>query len=324
MTQHSIPVWFEIATIAVLVAILLIDVFVIARRPHEPSTKESALWVGFYALLAVIFGTFLAFTSDGTRASEFFAGWLTEYSLSIDNLFVFVIIMARFAVPKKYQQEVLMFGIIMSLILRAIFIFLGVAILNAFSGIFYIFGAFLIYTAIHQLFRSEDTDEESESKLTKFLSKRIAYTETYDGMKLRTMVDGKKTFTPIIVVFITLALTDVMFAFDSIPAIFGITTDGFIVLTANIFALMGLRQLYFLLGSLIERLRYLEYGISAILAFIGFKLVSHAMHVNELPFINGGKHIDWAPEISTETSLIVIVVCLVVSAGASLFIKKKD
>jgi tellurite resistance protein TerC len=324
VTQHSIPVWFEIATIAVLVAILLIDVFVIARRPHEPSTKESALWVGFYALLAVIFGTFLAFTSDGTRASEFFAGWLTEYSLSIDNLFVFVIIMARFAVPKKYQQEVLMFGIIVSLILRAIFIFLGVAILNAFSGIFYIFGAFLIYTAIHQLFRSEDTDEESESKLTKFLSKRIAYTETYDGMKLRTMVDGKKTFTPIIVVFITLALTDVMFAFDSIPAIFGITTDGFIVLTANIFALMGLRQLYFLLGSLIERLRYLEYGISAILAFIGFKLVSHAMHVNELPFINGGKHIDWAPEISTETSLIVIVVCLVVSAGASLFIKKKD
>ena len=324
MTQHSIPVWFEIATIAVLVAILLIDVFVIARRPHEPSTKESALWVGFYALLAVIFGTFLAFTSDGTRASEFFAGWLTEYSLSIDNLFVFVIIMARFAVPKKYQQEVLMFGIIVSLILRAIFIFLGVAILNAFSGIFYIFGAFLIYTAIHQLFRSEDTDEESESKLTKFLSKRIAYTETYDGMKLRTVVDGKKTFTPIIVVFITLALTDVMFAFDSIPAIFGITTDGFIVLTANIFALMGLRQLYFLLGSLIERLRYLEYGISAILAFIGFKLVSHAMHVNELPFINGGKHIDWAPEISTETSLIVIVVCLVVSAGASLFIKKKD
>ncbi|MEN9731317.1 MAG: hypothetical protein RL488_627 [Actinomycetota bacterium] len=324
MTQHSIPVWFEIATIAALVAILLIDVFVIARRPHEPSTKESALWVGFYALLAVIFGTFLALSADGTRASEFFAGWLTEYSLSIDNLFVFVIIMARFAVPKKYQQEVLMFGIIVSLVLRAIFIFLGVAILNAFSGIFYIFGAFLIYTAIHQLSRSEETDEESESKLTKFLNKRIAYTETYDGMKLRTVVDGKKTFTPILVVFITLALTDVMFAFDSIPAIFGITTDGFIVLTANIFALMGLRQLYFLLGSLIERLRYLEYGISAILAFIGFKLVSHAMHVNELPFINGGKHIEWAPEISTETSLIVIVVCLAVSAGASLIIKKKD
>jgi tellurite resistance protein TerC len=324
MAAHSIPVWFETATIVALVAILLADVFIIARRPHEPSTKESSLWVGFYALLAVIFGTVLAVTSDGARASEFFAGWLTEYSLSVDNLFVFVIIMARFAVPKKYQQEVLMVGIIMSLVLRAVFIFLGVAILNAFTGIFYLFGAFLIYTAIHQLFRSEDDDEESESKLTKFLSKRIAYTQAYEGVKLRTVVSGKKTFTPIIVVFITLALTDVMFAFDSIPAIFGITTDGFIVLTANIFALMGLRQLYFLLGSLIEKLRFLEYGISAILAFIGFKLVAHAMHENELPFINGGHHIEWAPEISTETSLIVILVCLTLSAGVSLIFKKKD
>ena len=324
MTAHAIPSWFELATIVVLVLILLADVFIIARRPHEPSTKESTLWVGFYALLAVLFGIFLAITSDGARASEFFAGWLTEYSLSVDNLFVFVIIMARFAVPKKYQQEVLMVGIIMSLLLRAAFIFAGVAILNAFTGIFYLFGAFLIYTAIHQLFRSEEDDEESESKLTKFLSKRIAYSETYEGMKLRTKLNGKKTFTPIIVVFITLALTDVMFAFDSIPAIFGITTDGFIVLTANIFALMGLRQLYFLLGSLIERLRFLEYGISAILAFIGFKLFTHAMHQNEIPFINDGKHIEWAPEISTETSLIVIVACLAVSAGASLIIKKKD
>jgi tellurite resistance protein TerC len=324
MTGHAIPVWFETATIVGLVAVLLADIFIIARRPHEPSTKESALWVGFYALLAVIFGTVLALSSDGARASEFFAGWLTEYSLSVDNLFVFVIIMARFAVPKKYQQEVLMVGIIMSLVLRAVFIFLGVAILNAFTGIFYLFGAFLIYTAIHQLFRSEDDDEESESKLTKFLSKRIAYTQTYEGMKLRTTLNNKRTFTPIIVVFITLALTDVMFAFDSIPAIFGITTDGFIVLTANIFALMGLRQLYFLLGSLIEKLRFLEYGISGILAFIGFKLVAHAMHENELPFINGGHHIEWAPEISTETSLIVIVVCLTLSAGASLIFKKKD
>ncbi len=324
MGNHSIPAWFELATIIALVGILLADVFIIARRPHEPSTKESALWVGFYALLAVIFGAFLVVTSGGGRASEFFAGWLTEYSLSVDNLFVFVIIMSRFAVPKKYQQEVLMVGIIMSLVLRAAFIFAGVAILNAFTGIFYLFGAFLIYTAIHQLFRSEDDDEESESKLTKFLSKRIAYTETYEGMKIRTDVAGKRTFTPIIVVFITLALTDVMFAFDSIPAIFGITTDGFIVLTANIFALMGLRQLYFLLGSLIEKLRFLEYGISAILAFIGFKLVAHAMHVNELPFINGGYPIEWAPDISTEASLFVIVICLALSAGASLLISKKD
>ena len=322
--HHSIPAWFEFATIGVLVALLLADVFMISRRPHVPSTKESALWVGFYATLALLFAATIWLTSGIDRASEFVAGWLTEYSLSVDNLFVFVIIMARFAVPKKYQQEVLMVGIVMSLVLRAVFIFAGVAILNAFTGIFYLFGAFLIYTAIHQLVRTEDDEEESESKLTKFLSKRIAYTETYEGMKIRTNVDGKRTFTPIIVVFITLALTDVMFAFDSIPAIFGITTDAFVVLTANIFALMGLRQLYFLLGNLIEKLRFLEYGISAILAFIGFKLVAHAMHENELPFINGGKHIEWAPEISTNTSLIVIVVCIAVSAGASLIIKKKD
>lgn len=324
MIHHPIPVWFEAASITVLVLILLADFLVILKRPHVPSTKESALWVGAYATLAVIFGFMLLAFSGADRSSEFFAGWLTEYSLSVDNLFVFVIIMTRFAVPKKLQQEVLMVGIVMSLILRGAFIFAGVAILENFKGVFYIFGAFLIYTAIHQLFRSEEGDEESESKLTKFLSQRIAYTETYDGVKLRTNVNGKKTFTPMLIVFITIALTDVMFAFDSIPAIFGITTDAFIVLTANIFALMGLRQLYFLLGGLIEKLRFLEYGISAILAFIGFKLMAHAMHVNELPFINGGKPIEWAPEIETSTSLIVIVVCLVVSAGASLIVAKKQ
>jgi tellurite resistance protein TerC len=285
--------------------------------------RESAIWVTFYAVLAIIFGISLGVYSDADRAGEFFAGWLTEYSLSVDNLFVFIIIFARFAVPKKYQQEVLMVGVIMALILRAIFIFLGVAILEAFTGVFYLFGAFLLYTAYHQLKRKKDDEEESESKLTKFLSKRIAYSETYDGMKLRTMIDGKKTFTPMVVVFITIALTDVMFAFDSIPAIFGITTDPFIVLTANIFALMGLRQLYFLLGGLMERLRYLEYGIAAILAFIGFKLITHAMHENEIPFINGGEKILWAPEISTTTSLVVIVSCIAISAIASLVVTRK-
>lgn len=285
--------------------------------------RESAIWVSFYAVLAIIFGISLGFYSNADRAGEFFAGWLTEYSLSVDNLFVFIIIFARFAVPKKYQQEVLMVGVIMALILRAIFIFLGVAILEAFTGVFYLFGAFLLYTAYHQLKRKKDDEEESESKLTKFLSKRIAYSETYDGMKLRTMIDGKKTFTPMVVVFITIALTDVMFAFDSIPAIFGITTDPFIVLTANIFALMGLRQLYFLLGGLMERLRYLEYGIAAILAFIGFKLITHAMHENEIPFINGGEKILWAPEISTTTSLVVIVSCIAISAIASLVVTRK-
>jgi len=319
-----IPSWFELATLGVLVLILLADVLVIARRPRVPSVKESAAWVSFYALLAVIFGFSLIATSTGERAGQFFAGWLTEYSLSMDNLFVFVIIMARLAVPKKHQQEVLMIGIVMSLVLRAGFIFAGAAIIKAFSEIFYLFGAFLIYTAIHQLRRDEESDEESESRLTQFLQKRISYSPKFIGMKIRANVNGKKTFTPLIVVLITLAFTDIMFAFDSIPAIFGITTDPFIVFTANIFALMGLRQLYFLLGALIERLRFLEYGISAILAFIGFKLIAHAMHENELPFINGGKSIEWAPEVSTTTSLIVILVCLGVSAAASLLNVKKE
>jgi tellurite resistance protein TerC len=211
-----------------------------------------------------------------------------------------------------------MVGVVLALILRGIFIAVGAALIESFSAIFYVFGAFLLYTAWHQAFRSHDDEEESESKLIVWLRKRIEVSKDYDGAKIRTVQDGRKMFTPMLVVFIAIAATDVMFAFDSIPAIFGITTDPFIVFTANVFALMGLRQLYFLLGGLLDKLEYLKYGIAFILGFIGFKLVSHAMHVNELPFINGGKHIDWAPEISTDTSLMVIVGSIVISAAASL------
>lgn len=309
---------FEIISMVIVTAILLLDVLLIFKRPHIPSARESTLWVGFYALLALIFAFLLGQNFGSAKSTEFIAGWLTEYSLSLDNLFVFVIIMTRFKVPKKYQQEVLMVGIVMALILRGIFILLGAALIENFSWIFYLFGAFLLYTAYHQAFRGHDDEEESESKLIRVLRRRIHVVDHYDGMKLRTQHDGKKAFTPLIVVFTAIALTDVMFAFDSIPAIFGITTDAFIVFTANVFALMGLRQLYFLLGGLLDKLEYLKYGIAAILGFIGFKLVSHAMHVNELPFINGGKHIDWAPEISTEVSLGVIVLCITVSAVVSL------
>jgi tellurite resistance protein TerC len=309
---------FEIISMIVVTAILLADVLLIFKRPHIPSAKESTLWVGFYASLALIFALLLGLNFGATKSTEFIAGWLTEYSLSLDNLFVFVIIMTRFKVPKKYQQEVLMVGIVMSLVLRGIFILLGAALIENFSWIFYIFGAFLLYTAYHQAFRGHDDEEESESKLIQLLRKRIHIVEHFDGVKLRTVVGGKKAFTPILAVFLAIALTDVMFAFDSIPAIFGITTDSFIVFTANVFALMGLRQLYFLLGGLLDRLEYLKYGIAAILGFIGFKLVTHAMHVNELPFINDGHHIEWAPEISTELSLGVIVASIAISAAASL------
>ena len=301
----------------ILTLILIADVLIIFKRPHIPSAKESTAWVVFYALLAIAFGGVIAWLGNAEAASQFYAGWLTEYSLSVDNLFVFVIIMSRFSVPKKYQQEVLMVGVVMALVLRGLFIIAGAALIQTFSAIFYIFGAFLIYTAYHQAFRTEDDDEESESKLIVMLRKRITVSKDFDGAKIRTVVDGKKVFTPMIVVFAAIALTDVMFAFDSIPAIFGITTDAFIVFAANVFALMGLRQLYFLLGGLLDKLEYLKYGIAFILGFIGFKLIAHAMHENELPFINDGHHIDWAPEISTNTSLIVIVASISVAAIAS-------
>lgn len=311
----------------VITLILVLDILLIFKRPHIPSAKESTLFIVFYAALACIFGLLLWQLFSAERATEFFAGWLTEYSLSLDNLFVFVIIMAKFAVPRKYQQEVLMVGVVLALILRGAFILVGAALIESFSFIFYVFGAFLLYTAWHQAFRSHDDEEQSESKLIVWLRKRVEVSKDFDGAKIRTLVNGKKIFTPMLIVFVAIAATDVMFAFDSIPAIFGITEDPFIVFTANVFALMGLRQLYFLLGGLLDRLEYLKYGIAFILAFIGVKLVAHAMHVNELPFINGGEHIEWAPEIPTTVSLGVIVTSIAVSALASVIsarIKEKQ
>jgi tellurite resistance protein TerC len=318
---------FELIAMVVITLILVLDILLIFKRPHIPSAKESTLFIVFYAGLACLFGLLLWQLFSAERATEFFAGWLTEYSLSLDNLFVFVIIMAKFAVPRKYQQEVLMVGVVLALILRGAFILVGAALIESFSFIFYVFGAFLLYTAWHQAFRSHGDEEESESKLILWLRKRVEVSKDFDGAKIRTLVNGRKIFTPMLIVFVAIAATDVMFAFDSIPAIFGITEDPFIVFTANVFALMGLRQLYFLLGGLMDRLEYLKYGIAFILAFIGVKLVAHAMHVNELPFINGGEHIEWAPEIPTTVSLAVIVASIAVSAGASLIsarIKEKQ
>jgi tellurite resistance protein TerC len=314
----ALPLAFELTSLIVLVVILIADLLLVVWRPHVPSMRESALWVTGYAVLAVIFGGLIFAIGDAQHATEFFAGWLTEYSLSIDNLFVFVILMSRFAVPRKYQQEVLMVGIIMALVLRGIFIAVGAALIATFSWIFWIFGAFLIYTAFHQAFRSHDDEEETENKLIAALRKRVTMSPVYDGAKIRTTYQGKRMFTPMLVVFAAIAITDAIFAFDSIPAIFGITTSPFIVFTANVFALMGLRQLYFLLGGLLERLEYLKYGIAFILAFIGVKLVLHALHENTLPFVNGGHHVEWAPDIPTWLSLMVIVLSMAVATVASL------
>jgi tellurite resistance protein TerC len=322
--EFSIPLWFEIGTYVVLGLILAFDITLAFRRPHIPSTRESALWISFYVALAIVFAVLLLIFDGPEHSGQFVAGWLTEYSLSIDNLFVFLIIMARFSVPRKYQQELLMVGIILALVLRGIFILLGAALIENFSWVFYLFGLFLIYTAANQAFTSHDDEAETENKLIGFLRRRIAITERFDGAKLRTTVDGRRVFTPVIFVLIALGTTDLVFALDSIPAIFGITQIPFLVFTANVFALMGLRQLYFLLGDLVDKLVYLKYGIAFILAFIGVKLFLHALHENELPFINGGQHVDWAPEIGTFVSLGVIVAAMAVAVIASLIKLRYD
>jgi tellurite resistance protein TerC len=316
--QLALPVWFEIGTYVVLLLILGFDLFLAFKRPHVPSNRESALWIGFYVALALLFAGLMLWLGDAEHSGQFIAGWLTEYSLSIDNLFVFLLIMGRFSVPKRYQQELLMVGIILALIFRGIFIVLGAVIIEQWSWVFYIFGAFLVYTAIQQVRTGPHDEVARESRMITWVRKRVAITDTFDGAKLRTHIDGKRVFTPVLMVLIALGTTDLVFALDSIPAIFGITQSPFIVFTANVFALMGLRQLYFLLGDLVDRLEYLKYGIAFILLFIGVKLVFHAMHANELPFINGGHGIEWAPEITTWTSLAVIVASMAVAVVASL------
>lgn len=322
--EAALPVWFEITSYVVLLAILAFDLILAYRRPHVPSTKESALWVSFYVGLALVFAGLMFWQGSADHAAEFIAGWVTEYSLSIDNLFVFVIIMGRFAVPRKYQQEVLMVGILIALVLRGLFILAGAALIENFSFIFYLFGLFLVYTAVQQARQKHDEVEEQENGIIRFLRRRFAISETYEGAKLRTTIEGKRVFTPILVVFVALGITDLVFAIDSIPAIFGITTDPFIVFTANVFALMGLRQLYFLLGDLIDKLEFLRFGIAFILGFIGVKLFLHALHENELPFINGGQHVQWAPEISTVASLVVILSAMTISIAASLIKLRLD
>ncbi|HLK94511.1 MAG TPA: TerC family protein [Nocardioidaceae bacterium] len=309
-------------TVGVTMAILLFDLVLVARRPHEPSMKECSIYISIYSLLAILFGLWILVDYGGRYAGEFYAGWLTEYSLSVDNLFIFIIIMSRFGVPRKYQQEALMVGIILALIFRGVFIALGAAAINNFSWIFYVFGAFLIYTA-WTLTRHDEEDEYKENWLIRFTQNHLPSTDQWHGIKPLVRDSGKWLITPMLVVILALGSTDLLFALDSIPAIYGLTQEPYLVLTANIFALMGLRQLYFLLGGLLDRLVYLSYGLAFILAFIGVKLVLHALHENELPFINGGAHVP-VPEIPTWLSLAVIIVTLAVTTVASLAKSRKD
>ena len=317
--------WVWGLTVGVAVAFLIVDVFIIGRRPHEPSMKESAQHLAFFVGAAVIFGLGVWIFSGGRYAGEFFAGWLTEYSLSVDNLFIFLIIISKFAVPREYQQTALLIGIILALVFRAVFILLGAVAINQFSWVFYIFGLFLIYTAVKLASeRGSEEEEFKENALIRFARTHLKASHEYHGTKLTVVQNGRRVITPMLLVLIALGTTDLLFALDSIPAIFGLTQEPYLVLMANIFALMGLRQLYFLIGGLLQRLVYLSYGLAFLLAFIGVKLVLHALHENELPFINGGEHVAWAPDIPIWLSLTVIVGTLVVTAVASLAKTRRD
>jgi tellurite resistance protein TerC len=314
----TLPLWFEIATFGGLAALLLVDLLIVARRPHVPSVRESSLWVVFYVGLALIFGVVMLLVTGTEFATEFYAGWLTEYSLSVDNLFVFLIIMARFRVPRDLQQQSLMVGIIVALVLRGIFILLGAAVINRFTWVFYLFGAFLVYTAVNLVRHRGEDEEYEENVVIRKVRRVLRVTPDFEGNRLRVERDGRRLWTPLVIVFVALGTTDLLFALDSIPAIFGLTRQAFIVFTANVFALMGLRQLYFLLGGLLKRLVYLSLGLSVVLAFIGVKLILSAVHENNLPFLNDGEPIEAAPEIPIWLSLTVIVGVLVVATGASL------
>ncbi|MHC3000982.1 TerC family protein [Gordonia metallireducens] len=314
----SVSVW--LITVAVILGLFVFDFFSHVRVPHAPSLRESAVWSTVYISIAVVFGVFVWWKWGGTFGGEYFAGYVTEKALSVDNLFVFVIIMARFAVPPEYQQKVLLLGIVMALGMRGIFIAVGAAAINTYSWVFYVFGAFLIFTAVKLIRESDDPvehEEERESRLERFVKRFLRTHDDYDGDKLFTRVNGRRLATPMLMVLIVIGFTDVLFALDSIPAIYGLTSEPYLVFTANAFALMGLRQLYFLLGGLLDRLVYLSVGLSIILAFIGTKLVLHALHENTLPFVNGGEHVS-VPEISTPVSLSVIIGVLVITTVASL------
>jgi tellurite resistance protein TerC len=302
-------------TIGIIVALLALDLILGVFRPHAVGFREATAWSVFYIAVAVVFGLVFASIAGWGYGTEYFAGYIVEKSLSVDNLFVFVIIMSTFAVPEKYQQEVLTFGIIIALVLRVIFIALGATLLSLFSFMFLIFGLILIWTAV-QLFRHRDEDPDIEDNALVRASRRLLpVTEDYVDGKMTVRVDGRRMVTPLFIVLIAIGSSDLLFALDSIPAVFGVTSEAYIVFVANAFALLGLRALFFLVKGLLDRLVYLSTGLSLILAFIGVKLVLHWAHEDVSTSV---------PEISTGVSLGVILVTLVITTVASLIKVRKD
>jgi tellurite resistance protein TerC len=308
----SLTTWFVV--IGAILALIIVDLLTVSRKPHEVKFKEAAGWSIFYIAVAIGFGVWVWQSSGSVYGTEYFAAYLVEKSLSVDNLFVFIIILAQFKVPSIYHQRILMFGVLLALVLRGIFIAVGAAALAAFSFTFVIFGAILIWTGIG-LFKHWDEDPSPEdNRLVKAMRKRIAMTDEFYGSKIFTKVDGKKLATPMFLVMIAIASTDLLFALDSIPATFGVTEEPFLVFAANAFALLGLRALYFLLKGLLDKLIYLSLGLSIILMFIGVKLIMTYLHEVWVE----------VPKIPTVGSLAVIGIILVVSTVASLVKSKKD
>ena len=317
----NVPVETWLITAAVIAVLIFLDLVFQLKRKGDPSFKESAIFTSIFLGGAIVFYFVVDQVWGKPFGSEYLAGFITEYSLSIDNLFIFLIIFTRLAVPEKARRQALTIGILIALVLRFIFIAVGAAAIAAFSWVFYIFGAFLIYTAYTLLrdhFKSHSAEDAPGSKFIDFIKRRVNVVEEYHGAKISIKKNGKRFYTPLLFAMIAIGSADLLFALDSIPAVYGLTKEPYIVFTANAFALLGLRHLFFLLSGLLTRLVYLGIGLSVILAWIGLKLVIHALHENELPFINGGKHFEGLPEIDTNLSLGVILVTITIATVASL------
>ncbi|TDD44557.1 TerC/Alx family metal homeostasis membrane protein [Nonomuraea terrae] len=311
----SAAVWA--LTILAIVGLLLFDFVFHVRKAHVPTLREASVWSALYVGLALLFGVGVWWFGGHTPGAEYFAGYVTEKALSVDNLFVFLVIISSFKVPRAEQQKVLLFGITLALLARTAFILIGAALISLFSWVFYLFGLVLLITA-GNLFKPESEESHTpDNFLIRFARKRLRTTDEYDGDRLSTLVNGRRVMTPMPLVMIAIGGTDIMFALDSIPAIFGLTQNVYLVFTATAFSLLGLRQLYFLIDGLLDRLIYLTYGLAIILGFIGVKLILHALHENNVPFINDGDPVP-VIEISTGLSLLVILSVLVITVVGSL------
>ncbi|HET6705281.1 TerC family protein [Amycolatopsis sp.] len=312
----TVPLWLWIATIGGLLALIALDLVIVDRKPHEVTTGEAARWVIFYISCAIVFGIGVWIFAGHDPGVEFFTGYITEYSLSVDNLFIFMIIMSSFKVPAIHQHRVLLVGILLALAMRSVFIAIGAALIAQFVWVFFLFGAILIWTAISMLRSKGEEEEYHENAVTRQVRRFFPVTDDYHGHKYTVKLNGKRMITPMLLVIVAIGSADLLFAVDSIPAIFGITQEAFLVFTANAFALMGLRQLYFLLGGLVTKLVYLSYGLAIILAFIGAKLFLHALHeYHVVP--------DWL-DINNWVSLGVIVTVLAVTTAVSLAKARRD